>query len=83
MNASVVDMRYKMHDVLRALQRREKINILYHGKLKGVILPIESVNRQLNQSPVEKHPFFGMNKSSRESVETAMSRIRRTRYDDL
>ena len=82
MDASIVDLRYKMKDVLRALQRKEKVNILYHGELRGIILPIESANRH-SKLPVEKHPFFGMSKSSRESVEMTMNRIRRARYDDL
>ena len=82
MDASIVDLRYKMRNVLRALQRREKINILYHGKLKGVLFPVETENRQ-SKIPVEKHPFFGMSKSYKESVEMAINQIRRTRYHAL
>lgn len=39
MKASIVDLRYKMNDVLKALDRNEQVTILYHGKIKGVIMP--------------------------------------------
>jgi antitoxin (DNA-binding transcriptional repressor) of toxin-antitoxin stability system len=39
MEASIPDLRYKMKDVLSALDRREKVNILYHGKIIGVLIP--------------------------------------------
>lgn len=35
MKATVVDLRYKMNDVLKALDRNETVTILYHGKVKG------------------------------------------------
>jgi antitoxin (DNA-binding transcriptional repressor) of toxin-antitoxin stability system len=41
MQASVGDLRYRMKDVLRALERRETVTILYHGKVKGTIVPAE------------------------------------------
>lgn len=40
MNASVVDLRYKTREVLRALDRQESVNIFFHGKLKGVLVPL-------------------------------------------
>ncbi len=33
MKASIVDLRYKMKEILRALERRETVTILYHGKV--------------------------------------------------
>ena len=35
MKATVVDLRYKMNDVLKVLDRNEKVTILYRGKVKG------------------------------------------------
>ena len=32
MKASIVDLRYKMKEVLAALKRNETVHILYHGK---------------------------------------------------
>ena len=34
MNASIVDLRYKMSEVPDALARRERVTIFYHGKVK-------------------------------------------------
>ena len=45
MKATIVDLRYRMKDVLRALDRREDVSILYHGKLKGTIRPNAPINR--------------------------------------
>ena len=39
MRATVVDLRYKMNDVLKALERNEKVTVLYRGKIKGVLVP--------------------------------------------
>jgi len=79
MNASVVDLRHKMNEVLNALKRRESVNILYHGKVKGVIFPPE-----LKQSiEVSKHSFFGMYAPQGESVVNVMEKLRGGRYRDL
>ena len=32
MKATIVDLRYRMKDILRALERNEDVSILYHGK---------------------------------------------------
>jgi len=34
MNASILDLRYKTRDILAALDNREPVTILYHGKTK-------------------------------------------------
>jgi antitoxin (DNA-binding transcriptional repressor) of toxin-antitoxin stability system len=78
MKASIVDLRYHMKDVLRALERNEEVSIVSRGKLKGVIKPV-------NGKPpikVQDHPFFGMRKG-RETVERQMDRLRGGRYRDL
>ena len=35
MKASIVDLRYKMNTILKALDRNEAVTILYHGKEKA------------------------------------------------
>lgn len=42
MKASILDLRYNMKSVLKALERNEEIEILYHGKVKGQFFLIES-----------------------------------------
>jgi hypothetical protein len=74
--ASVVDMRYKMKEVLSALDRNESIEILYHGKVKGVIKPFVTKVRQ----SVKEHRFFGMQARKGETVEASMEKLRGQRY---
>jgi hypothetical protein len=77
MNASVVDLRYRMKDILKALDRNEKVTILYHGKKKGIITPITSST----DKSIFQHPFFGMTAGDPEqSVETILDELRDIRY---
>ncbi|HPQ66939.1 MAG TPA: type II toxin-antitoxin system Phd/YefM family antitoxin [bacterium] len=78
MKATVVDLRYHMNDVLKALDRNEDVDILYRGKRKGVL----TATADRTATKVEKHPFFNM-RSSKRSVETEMNRLRGGRYRDI
>jgi hypothetical protein len=77
--ASIVDLRYKTKEILKALEARESVSIYYHGKLKGTIIPPASEKR----AKVQDHPFFGMKKKDKRSVRQVMKELRRTRYHDL
>jgi hypothetical protein len=77
MEASVVDLRYKMADVLKALERQEPVRIKHRGKLKGIIQPVGSKGK----TPPRDHPFFKMRKGEKVSVEKEMERLRGRRYD--
>ncbi len=98
MKATILDLRYRMNDVLKAIERNEKVSISYHGKQKGVI--ISGANYSARK--VTEHPFFNMRKTIREtkvtkepflvnppvrkkgkSVEEEMSKLRGGRYRDL
>jgi hypothetical protein len=74
--ASVVDMRYKMNEVLTALDRNESVEILYHGKTKGIIRPVATKTSK----SVSEHPFFGMQKDAIETVDATMAKLRGQRY---
>jgi len=76
MKASVVDMRYKMNEVLDALDRSESVEILYHGKTKGIIQP---VGLKPGKS-VKEHRFFGMHTKDDLSVTVVMEKLRGQRY---
>lgn len=65
MEASVVDLRYKKKDVLAALERREGIRILYHGQVKGTIVPVSGERK----TKMTDHPFFGLKKGEQTSVQ--------------
>jgi len=79
MKATVVDLRYKMNEVLKALRKREKITLLYHGKVKGVIVPAGG-EKSLR---VEDHPFFKMTEGNKKSVPQEMLELRGSRFSDL
>jgi hypothetical protein len=77
MKASIVDLRYKMNEVLKALEKREKVTILYRGKVKGVILPAGADS----SDKVEDHPFFDMAGIQEKSVTEQMQELRGSRFN--
>jgi len=77
MKASVLDMRNKMSQIIKALDRNENVTILYHGKEKAVIVPIQS-EKNLK---VKLHPFFGMLKNREKTVQDEMDNLRGGRFD--
>lgn len=79
MRASVVDLRYKMNEVLKALDRREKIILMYHGKVKGTIVPTKSGQ----MTTVAEHPFFNMAGEEPKSVGQQMDALRGPRFNDI
>ena len=78
MNATVIDLRYKMSQVLSALDNREIVNVLYHGKLKGVIMPVIK-----NDILAQNHEYFGSNQNGLNSVYDEMVSLRGGRYRDI
>jgi len=80
MKATVVDLRYKMNDILKALGRNEKVTVLYRGKVKGVLVPVA----QKKDMSMTDHPFFGMvSQDAKKSVLDELDDLRRFRYDDI
>ena len=80
MKATVVDLRYKMNDVLKALERNERVTVLYRGKIKGILIP----SGGKKQMKITDHPFFGMSsRLSKKSVLDDMDDLRRGRYNDI
>ncbi len=77
MKASIVDLRYKMTDILKALDRNESVTVLYHGKVKGVIKPA----RKKTSLKVKNHPFFGMCQEPEETVLEELGHLRKPRHD--
>jgi len=79
MKATVVDLRYKMNDVLKALDRNEKVTVLYRGKVKGILIPPEK-NTHLK---INEHPFFGSSQGTGKSVSDEINDLRKPRYNDI
>ncbi len=81
MKATIVDLRYKMNDVLKALDRNEKVTIFYRGKVKGFLIPSE---KQKKNQKISEHPFFGVfSKDKDNSVLDELNSLRGSRYDDI
>jgi len=78
MKATILDLRYRMNEVLKALDRNENVSILYHGKLKGTII----AGAEIKGEKITEHPFFNMRKSDI-AVAEEMNRLRGGRYRDL
>lgn len=80
MKATVVDLRYKMNDILKALDRNEKVTVLYHGKVKGVIMPA----KEKKDIKITDHPFFGMEKRDVDkTVLERLNEVRKGRYNAI
>ena len=79
MKASVVDLRYKMNEVLKALDRREQVTLLYHGKVKGTVVPVKSDRL----TSVTEHPFFNMAGKESRTVHQQMIALRGSRFNAI
>jgi len=77
MKASIVDLRYKTAEILKALNRNESVTVLYHGKVKGVIKPAG----ETPAGSVKNHPYFGMLKDADKTVAEEMEHLRKPRHD--
>ncbi len=77
MKASIVDLRYKTNEILKALDRNESVTVLYHGKVKGIIKPA----REKSELKIKDHPFFGMCAKPKETVLEELESMRKPRHD--
>jgi antitoxin (DNA-binding transcriptional repressor) of toxin-antitoxin stability system len=62
MNASIVDLRYHMKDVLRAIDRGETVTVLYRGKAKAKLMPMapSSGASNIGAPKTKDQPLFGL-----------------------
>ena len=76
MKATIVDLRYNMKHVLRAIDRGETVTVLYRGKEKAKLTPIAQSG---SGAPKTKdQPLFGLWKD-REDTSDPASYVRRLR----
>ncbi len=79
MKATIVDLRYKMNDILKALDRNEAVTVCIWKK-KAIIVPAKG--RILKK--IKDHPFFGMSaKDTQKSVLDELDDLRKPRYNDI
>ena len=80
MNATIVDLRYRMKDVLRAIERGETVTVLYRGKAKAALIPIPPpLGASGKGTPkTAEQPLFGL-WSDREDLIDPVSWVRKLR----
>ena len=76
MKATIVDLRRRMKDVLKALDRNETVTILHRGREKGVIIP--AIRKTKRYKSVKDHPACGMWKD-REDMKDPAEWLRKRR----
>lgn len=59
MQASIVDLRYRMKSVLRAIDRGESVTVLYRGKEKARLVPFVADQTAAAIKPGQ-HPACGL-----------------------
>ena len=72
MQATVVDLRYRMKRVLEALNRSEPVTVLCRGKIRGTIIPAGPARN----ASARKHQSFGMLAKDKRSVREIMDELR-------
>jgi len=83
MRASVVELRYRMKEILAALDRNEAVTITYRGKDRAKLVPIRPENEA--RPSIRQHPAFGMwaDREDMADVKAWLRKARRRRYSDL
>ncbi|HUT58631.1 MAG TPA: type II toxin-antitoxin system Phd/YefM family antitoxin [Phycisphaerae bacterium] len=59
MKASFVDLRKKSGQILRALERNERVTVLYRGRPKAVMHPVGAEGKG-QAVKVREHPAYGL-----------------------
>ena len=84
MRASIVDLRYHMKDVLRAIDRGESVTVLYRGKERARLVPSGEKAGQTLVNPSD-HPACGMWKDREDMADPVayIRKLRQPRYAHL
>jgi antitoxin (DNA-binding transcriptional repressor) of toxin-antitoxin stability system len=80
MNATIVDLRYNMKHVLRAIDRGETVTVLYRGKERAKLTPIAPASGS-GTPKAKDQPLFGLWKDREDTSDPAsyLRRLRRPR----
>ena len=78
MNATIVDLRYKMKNVLRAIDRGETVTVLYRGKERAKLTPVAPAPGS-GAPKTKDQPLFGLWKD-REDISDPASYLRSVRF---
>ena len=84
MEASIVDLRYRMKDVLRAIDRGETVTVTYRGKEKARLVPA-TATAERTPAKISDQPFVGMWKDREDMADPVayIRKLRQPRYGHL
>lgn len=84
MKASFVDLRKKSREIIKALNRNERVTVLYRGKPAAIMRPIGDPGDELCGS-AKDHAAFGMwaDRDDLKDVAAHVRQLRRGRFSDL
>ena len=75
MDASIVDLRYHMNDVLKAIKRNERVNVFERNKLIGYFVPVTAEKKMR----LRDHPFIGSAEDDTRPVDEIIRELRKPR----
>jgi hypothetical protein len=83
MKATILDLRRRMSEIFKALDRNETVTILHRGRRKGILYPAGSAERKSLR--IAESAAFGMWKNRRDlrNVDAAVRRARKGRLHAL
>lgn len=81
MEASIVDLRYRMREVLAALDRGEDVTVLYRGEERARLVPVRRKKRK--RVSAKETPGFAMWKGRNDLADPAswLRELRRGRFN--
>jgi antitoxin (DNA-binding transcriptional repressor) of toxin-antitoxin stability system len=84
MQASFVDLRKKSSEIIRALNRNERVTVIYRGKPAAIMQPIGGA-REAATSSAQDHPAFGLwaDREDLKDVTAHVRQLRQGRFDAL
>jgi prevent-host-death family protein len=79
MNATILDLRYRTKDVLKAVERGETVTVLYRGKAKARIMPLPE------KAGLDSETAFGLWKDRADLRDPSayVRKLRQGRFGDL
>ncbi len=79
MKATILDLRRRMGEILKALDRNEPVTIFHRGRKKGILYPARPGERR--RGALAEHEAFGMWKDRRDfqDVDAVVRRMRQGR----
>ncbi len=81
--ASMLDLRHKMKEILSAIDRGETVTILYRGKERAKLVPLDDAKPR--RKSITESPAFGMWKDREDMRDVAayVRKLREPRFRDI